>query len=116
LYVTDEPVQPLLEYYLSALLLSVGVVYVISYLFYDRIEANLGSRDIKALNILAIFEVVSLVIFILNALFVNTVFPVITDEIFTLHKLMLYISPVVFSLGIIGSLAIFVKGLLVKAS
>ncbi|HAS28186.1 MAG TPA: hypothetical protein DCR59_03290 [Dehalococcoidia bacterium] len=116
LYVTDEPVQPLLEYYLSALLLSVGVVYVISYLFYDRIEANLGSRDIKALNILAIFEVVSLVIFILNALFVNTVFPVITDEIFTLHKLMLYISPVAFSLGIIGSLVIFVKGLLVKAS
>jgi hypothetical protein len=116
LYVTDEPAQPLLEYYLSALLLSVGVVYVISYLFYDRVEANLRSRGITALKILFIIEVTSLVIFILNALFVNTIFPVITDEVFTLHKIMLYISPVVFSLAIIGSLVIFVKGLLARAS
>jgi hypothetical protein len=115
-YVVEEFAQIDLEYFLVVLILLVELVYVISYLFYDRLEDNLGSRDIKALKILAIFEAASLVVFILNAMFVKIIFPVITDEIFTLHRLMLYISPVVFSLGIIGSSVIFIKGLLVKAS
>jgi hypothetical protein len=115
-YVAEEFAQIDLEYYLIALILSVGLVYVVSYLFYDKVEANLGNRDIKALKILAVFEAASLIIFILNAMFSKIIFTIITDDIFTLHKLMLYISPIVFSLGIIGSSVIFVKGLLVKAS
>jgi len=115
-YVVEEFAQIDLEYFLVVLILLVELVYVISYLFYDRLEDNLGSRDIKALKILAIFEAASLVVFILNAMFVKIIFPVITDEIFILHRLMLYISPVVFALGIIGSSVIFIKGLLVKAS
>jgi hypothetical protein len=115
-YVVEEFARIDLEYFLVVLILFVELVYVISYLFYDKIEANLGKRDIKALKVLAVFEAASLVVFILNAMFVKIIFPVITDEIFTLHRLMLYISPVVFSLGIIGSSVIFIKGLLVRAS
>ncbi len=117
-YVTEEFARIDLEYYLVALILLVELVYVISYLFYDKIEANLGKRDIKALKIFAVFEVASLVFFILTILFpsmIGLLFPGITGDIITL-RIVTFIPIGVFSLGIIGSSAIFIKGLLVKAS
>ncbi|MFA5605098.1 MAG: hypothetical protein WC877_07060 [Dehalococcoidales bacterium] len=116
-YVTEEFARIDLEYYLVALILLVELVYVISYLFYDKIEANLGKRDIKALKILAVFEVASLVFFILTIFFPSWVFLFsgITDDVLMLRFLDLF--PIgVFVLAIIGSSAIFVKGLFVRAS
>jgi hypothetical protein len=116
-YVTEEFARIDLEYYLVALILLVELVYVISYLFYDKIEANLGKRDIKALKILAVFEVASLVFFIITIFFPSWVFLFsgITDDVLMLRFLDLF--PIgVFVLAIIGSSAIFVKGLFVRAS
>lgn len=116
-YVTEEFARIDLKYYLVALILLVELVYVISYLFYDKIEANLGKRDIKALKILAVFEVASLVFFILTIFFPSWVFLFsgITDDVLMLRFLDLF--PIgVFVLAIIGSSAIFVKGLFVRAS
>lgn len=116
-YVTEDFARIDLEYYLVALILLVELVYVISYLFYDKIEANLGKRDIKALKILAVFEVASLVFFILTIFFPSWVFLFsgITDDVLMLRFLDLF--PIgVFVLAIIGSSAIFVKGLFVRAS
>jgi len=117
-YVTEEFARIDLEYYLVALILLVELVYVISYLFYDKIEANLGKRDIKALKIFAVFEVVSLIFFILTILFpsmIGLLFPGITGDVITL-RIVTFIPIGVFVLGIIGSSAIFVKGLFVRAS
>jgi hypothetical protein len=116
-YVVEEFAQIDLEYFLVVLILLVELVYVISYLFYDKIEANLGKRDINVLKILTVFEAASLVFFILQIFFPGMIclFLGITDDgpILTIVAL----APIgIFALGIIGSSAIFIKGLLVKAS
>jgi hypothetical protein len=116
-YVVAEFARIDLEYFLVGLILLVELVYVISYLFYDKIEANLGKRDIKALKILAVFEAASLVFFILTIFFPGMIFlfPGITDSELML-RMWDFVPIGVFALGIIGSSAIFIKGLLVKSS
>ncbi len=41
------PLQPDLAYFLVGLLLSVGTVYTLSYIFYDRVESNLDARGLR---------------------------------------------------------------------
>ena len=116
-YVVAEYARIDLEYFLVVLILLVELVYVISYLFYDKIEANLGKRDFKALKILAVFEAASLIFFILTIFFPGMIFLFfgMTDNELIL-RLWDLVPIGVFSLGIIGSSVIFVKGLLVKVS
>ena len=108
-----EPIRPGLEYFLGGLLLSVGVVYVVSYLFYDRVEVNLDRNGSKKFMVFSWVSGISLVVFIINAFFVNMIFPSI--EFFTFHRILLYVSPFVFALGIIGSMIIFMKGLFARS-
>lgn len=113
-YFTDkyEPIQPSLEYFLGGLLLSVGVVYVVSYLFYDRVEVNLDRKRSKKFMVFSWVSGISLIVFIINAFFVNTIFPSI--EFLAFHRILLYVSPFVFALGITVSMIIFMKGLFAR--
>ncbi len=117
-YVVAEYARIDLEYFLVVLILLVELVYVISYLFYDKIEANLGKRDFKALKIFAVFEAASLVFFILTIFFPGMtfmIFPgIMGNEL--MSRIVDFVPISVFALGIIGSSVIFIKGLLVKAS
>lgn len=115
-YFTDDQeinqyVYPPLEYFLSGLLLSVGIVYMLSYLFYDRVEANLGRKGLRILKIFLLVAGISLMVFIFNFFFINAVFPT-TD--FTFHRIMLYTTPFIFALGIVISMIIFLKGLFAR--
>jgi hypothetical protein len=116
-YVVEEFAQIDLEYFLVVLILLVELVYVISYLFYDKIEANLGKSDINVLKILAVFEAASLVFFILQIFFPGMIFQLlgITDD-GPILRIIVLVPIGVFALGIIGSSAILIKGLLVKSS
>ena len=115
-YITDqyEPIQPDLEYFLGGLLLSVGIVYMLSYIFYDRVEANLDRRGLKIIRIFSLVAGISLIVFIINAFFVNMIFPSI--EFLAFHRILLYVSPLVFAVGVIGGTIIFIKGLFVRSS
>lgn len=111
-YITDqyEPIQPNLEYFLSGLLLSVGIVYMLSYIFYDRVEASLDRKELKILRIFSLLAGISLIVFIINAFFINTIIN------FAFHRILLYVPPFIFALGIIGSMVIFIKGLFARSS
>jgi len=115
-YITDqyEPIQPDMEYFLGGLLLSVGIVYVLSYIFYDRIEAGLTRKELKVMRVFSLLAGVALIIFIINAFFVNTIYP--SMDFFAFHIILLYVSPLVFAVGFIGGAIIFVKGLFVRSS
>ncbi len=115
-YIADkyEPIQPRMEYFLGGLLLSVGIVYTLSYLFYDRVEANLDRKGLKIIRIFSLLAGISLIVFTINAFFVNTIFPSI--EFLAFHRILLYVSPFVFAVGVIGSTIIFIKGLFVRSS
>ncbi len=110
-YITDqyEPIQPDLEYFLSGLLLSVGIVYMLSYIFYDRVEASLDRKELKKIRIFSLLAGISLIVFIINAFFVNTIIN------FAFHRILLYVPPFIFALGIIGSMVIFIKGLFARS-
>jgi predicted membrane protein len=115
-YITDGygAIQPDMEYFLGGLLLSVGIVYVLSYIFYDRVEANLNARGLKVIKVFSLIAGISLIVFILNAFFVNTIYP--SMDFFTFHRILLYVSPVVFAVGFIGGAVVFIKGLLTTSS
>ena len=103
LYITDEPVQPMIEYFLSGLLLSVSIVYVISYLFYDKIEANSGNKQLRLFRVFLLIAAISLLLFVIDAFFINRIIS------FNVHRALLYISALTFALGVIGSFIIFVR-------
>ena len=113
-YVSDDQyIYPQLEYFLGGLLLAVGIVYVISYVFYDRVEANLDRKGSKIFKASALVAGVSLIVFIINAFFGNVIYP--KPGFFTFHRILLYVSPFVFALGITGSMIIFIKGLFARS-
>jgi hypothetical protein len=81
----------------------------VSYIFYDRVEARLDRKHTKRLRLLSWVSGISLIVFILNALFVNTIFP--NMEYFAVHRTLLYLSPIVFAVSVTAAMIIYFKGL-----
>lgn len=112
-YIKDPNLmQPDLEYFLGGLLLSVGIVYVLSYLFYDRVEINLDRKGLKIIRIFSLVAGISLIVFIINTLFLNTIAPGL--EFLALHIILLCVSSFAFAVGIIIIMIIFIKGLFAR--
>jgi hypothetical protein len=113
---------------LAGLFLSGGAVYLLSYLFYDRVEPNLGERGLKRLKIFLLIAGISLAAFIISVFLHNVIYGLfihflgadfwerigIGDE--PVFFIIALLSVVAFAVGIIGSLVIFIKGLFSKAS
>ena len=113
---------------LGGLFVSGGMVYLLSYLFYDRAQPRLGERGLKMLKIFLLVAGISLAVFIISIVLHNAIYGLfilwfgegfwartgIGDEpvFFTIALL----SVVSFVVGLIGSLVMFIKGLFSKAS
>ncbi len=100
---------------LGGLFLSGGAVYLLSYLFYDRVEPNLGERGLKRLKTFQLITGISLAAFIISVFLHNVISGLLRTEepVFFIIALL---SVVAFAVGLIGSLVIFVKGLFSKTS
>jgi len=112
----------------GGLFVSGGVVYLLSYLFYDRAQPRLGERGLKMLKIFLLVAGISLAVFIISIVLHNAIYGLfelwfgedfwertgVKDEpvFFTIALL----SVVSFVVGVIGSLIMFIKGLFSKAS
>jgi len=112
----------------GGLFVSGGVVYLLSYLFYDRAQPRLGERGLKMLKIFLLVAGISLAVFIISIVLHNVLYGLfelwfgegfwertgVKDEpvFFTIALL----SVVSFVVGVIGSLIMFIKGLFSKAS
>ena len=113
---------------LGGLFLSGGTVYLLSYLFYDRVEPGLGERGLKMLRTFLLVAGISLAAFIINVFLHNAIYGLfiywfgedfwdrigISDE--PVFFFVALLSVVAFAVGLIGSLVIFIKGLLSKTS
>ena len=112
---------------LGGLFVSGGIVYLLSYLFYDRVEPGLGERGVKLLRIFLLVAGISLAAFIISVVLHNVIYGLfihwfgedfwerigIGDE--PVFFIVALLSVVAFAVGIIGSLVIFIKGLFSKA-
>ena len=111
---------------LGGLFVSAGAVYLLSYLFYDRVEPNLGKKGLKLLKTFLLVAGISLGAFIISVFLHNAIYGLfihffgadfwdkigMTDEpVFFFISLL---SVVTFAAGIIGSLVMFIRGLFSK--
>jgi uncharacterized membrane protein len=97
---------------ISGLLVIVGIVYVVGYHYYDRIQPNLGKRAARFLKICMVTAGLSLSTIALAITLHNmvSVWFGIEDAFFFI--LGLFAAPAVFVISLIISLAIYIKGLL----
>jgi hypothetical protein len=112
---------------LGVLFLSGGAVYLLSYLFYDRIEPRLGEKGLKMLKIFLLVAGISFGTFIISVFLHNAIYGLfivwfgedfwdrigVGDEpVFFFISLLAIVA---LAVGIIGSLVIFIKGLFSKS-
>jgi len=114
---------PNVVHILGGLFVSAGTVYLLSYLFYDRVEPGLGERGLKILKTFLLVAGISLGAFIISVFLHNAIYGVfihwfgadfwdrigIGDE--PVFFVIALLSVVSFAVGIVGSLVIFLKGL-----
>jgi len=112
---------------LGGLFLSGGMVYLLSYLFYDRVEPRLGERGLRMLKMFLLVAGISFAAGIISVFLHNAIYGLfihffgadfwdrigIGDE--PVFFFIALLSVVAFAVGIIGSLVIFIKGLFSKS-
>ena len=113
---------------LAGLFISTGAVYLLSYLFYDRVEPNLGERGLRMLRIFLLVAGISLGAFIISVFLHNAIYGLfihffgqdfwdrvgLGDE--PVFFFIAIISVLSFVVGLIGSLVVFIKGVFSKTS
>ncbi len=99
---------------LGGLFLSSGMVYFMSYLFYDRVEPKLGEKGLKMLRVFLLVAGISLGASIISVFLHNALSGLfgVEEPVFFIISLL---SVVAFAVGLIGSLVIFIKGLFTRA-
>jgi len=108
---------------LGGLFLSGGIVYLFSYLFYDRVQPGLITRESKILRTFLLITGISFAAFIISVFLHNAIYALFIlwfgegfcdrngvghDRVFFIISLL---SAVAFVVGVIGSLVIFIKRL-----
>jgi len=97
---------------LGGLFLAAGAVYLVSYLFYDRVGPNLDERWFKLLRIFLLVAGISLGVFIVSVFLHNALSGLFGVEEPVFFVIAVFVSPLAFAVGLVGSLVIFSKGLL----
>jgi hypothetical protein len=111
----------------SGLFLSAGVVYVLAYMYYDRVKPGLGDKGMKVYRGFLMAAGISLAVAVISAFLHNAVYALlivifgsdfwertgITDE--PVFFFLTLIAAAVFVLALIGSLGVYVKGLCSRA-
>ena len=108
---------------LGGLFVSAGAIYLLSYLFYDRVEPRLGERGLKMLRIFLLVAGISLAVGIISVFLHNAIYGLFIlwfgegfwDRVGVEEEPVFFIiallSVVALAVGIIGSLVMFLKGL-----
>ncbi|HEY95441.1 MAG TPA: hypothetical protein G4O15_10955 [Dehalococcoidia bacterium] len=100
----------------GSLLVLGGLVYCLSYIFYDRIEPKLSERRLRVLKGFIITIAISIAVFILGGLLHNLVFAFFEVEEPVFFVFAVILAPFGAVIGVIGSLVIFVQGLFIKSA
>ena len=100
---------------LGGLFLAGGTVYLLSYLFYDRVEPRLSEKGLKMMKIFLLVAGISVAIFIISVFLHNAIGGLFSIEEPVFFFIAVFVAPLTFTVGIIGSLVIFIKGLFSKA-
>jgi hypothetical protein len=112
---------------LSGLFLSAGVVYLLAYIYYDRVKPGLGEKGLRVFRGFLMAVGISLAMFVISAFLHNAIYALfiicfgsdfwertgIVDE--PVFFILTIISAAVFIVSIAGSLVVYIKGLCSRA-
>lgn len=101
---------------LGGLLVSGGAMYCLSYIFFDRVEPKLSSKKLKMFRIFILTAVISVPVFILGVFFHNAFDALFHVEEPVFFIIAVIVAPLGMATGVIGSLVMFIYGLLAKVS
>ena len=113
---------------LGGLFISAGAVYLLSYLFYDRVEPKLAEGRLKMLRVFVLITGISFGAFIISVFLHNAIYGLFIHffgadfwervglEEEPVFFLIAIASALSFAVGIVGSLVLFIKGLFSKTS
>ena len=108
--------KPDTAHVLGGLLIAGGAAYLLSFIFYDRVEPKLGERGLRMLKIFLVTAGMSVAVFILSVFLHNALSGLFGVEEPVFFFISVFLAPLGFAVGLIGSLVIFIQGLIVKAS
>ena len=108
--------KPDTAHVLGGLLLSGGAAYLLSFIFYDRVEPKLSGRGLKMLKVFLMTAGISVAVFILGVFLHNALSGLFGVEEPVFFVMSVFLAPLGFTVGLIGSLVLIIQGLLAKAS
>jgi len=97
---------------LGILFVSGAGVYMLSYIFYDWVEPKLSGRGLKMMKRFMLVAGISLAIFVVSVFLHNAIYALFEVEEAVFFIIAVIVAPLGFAVGLIGSLVVFVKGLL----
>ena len=101
---------------LGGLFLSAGLIYLLSYLFYDRAEPKMEERRLRMLKTFLLITGISLGVFIISVFLHNALSGLFAVEEPVFFCIAVFIAPLALAVGLIGSLVLFIMGLASKPS
>ena len=113
-FTINKTFEPDIVNVLGGLFFSAGVVYILSYFYYDRAEPNLGEKGLKMMKSFLLLAGLSLGAFIISFFLHNIISGLLGAEEPVFFIIAVIVSPLVLAAGIIGSLVLFIMGLIGK--
>jgi hypothetical protein len=101
---------------LAGLFLSAGLVYLLSYLFYDRVEPKVAERRLKMLKTFLLIAAISVGAFIISVFLHNALSGLFGVEEPVFFCIAVFVAPVALAVGLVGSLVLLIMGLAAKSS
>jgi len=101
---------------LAGLFLSAGLVYLLSYLYYDRAEPKMDGRLLKLLKTFLLISGLSIGTFIVGVFLHNALGALFGIEEPVFFIIAVILSPAALAAGIIGSLVLVIMGLARRSS
>jgi len=101
---------------LAGLFLSAGLVYLLSYLFYDRAEPKMAERRLRMLKKFLLIAGISVGTFIISVFLHNALSGLFGVEEPVFFCIAVFVAPLALAVGLIGSLVLFIMGLADKTS
>lgn len=111
-FTANKTANPDIVNVLGGLFFSAGVVYILSYFYYDRAEPNLGERGLKMIKTFLLVAGISLGAFVISVFLHNIIGGLLGTEEPVFFIIAVIISPLALAVGLIGSLVLFIKGLI----
>lgn len=100
----------------GALFLSTGLVYMLSYLYYDRVEPEMAEKRLNLMKKFLLLIGMSLATFIISVFMHNALSGLFDVEEPVFFIIAIIIAPLAFAVGLVGSLVLLIMGLVGRSS